>query len=211
MFFFNNSSCHLCGEDGNYTKCDYRNLLCEEGENYFTSEFRTYKDNYMNFFKNETNHESFCGNQTPTINYDKTETIMIKIGNNYTKGTKAHCFYRFELEQYYRKLNPKLIIEIIKGKNKLQFDLITVIIKKEYYYTYTYLDLYTDEDIRNSSETINLTDYESVELYLDFKEYLYSQIDESLQIKIKLDKNSQNKDSSDLATILGSTLSTILD
>ena len=165
----------------------------------------------MNFFKNETNHESFCGNQTPTINYDKTETIMIKIGNNYTKGTKAHCFYRFELEQYYRKLNPKLIIEIIKGKNKLQFDLITVIIKKEYYYTYTYLDLYTDEDIRNSSETINLTDYESVELYLDFKEYLYSQIDESLQIKIKLDKNSQNKDSSDLATILGSTLSTILD
>ena len=93
----------------------------------------------------------------------------------------------------------------------MQFDLITVIIKKEYYYTYTYLDLYTDEDIRNSSETINLTDYESVELYLDFKEYLYSQIDESLQIKIKLDKNSQNKDSSDLATILGSTLSTILD
>ena len=68
-----------------------------------------------------------------------------------------------------------------------------------------------DEDIRNSSETINLTDYESVELYLDFKEHLYSQIDESLQIKIKLDKNSQNKDSSDLATILGSTLSTILD
>ena len=92
----------------------------------------------------------------------------------------------------------------------MQFDLITVIIKKEYYYTYTYLDLYTDEDIRNSSETINLTDYESVELYLDFKEYLYSQIDESLQIKIKLDKNPQNKDSSDLATILGSTLSTIL-
>jgi len=207
--YYNNCSCSYCGEDGNYTNCSYINLFCDEGENYFQNSFRTYKNHYINYF-NESEDQSFCGKQKNNIEYNITENILIKTGNNYTKGSKVHCYYQFGLETYYYKLNPKLIFEIIDGKNKLHFDLIVVYIQREYYYTYAYIDLYTDEDIRNGTAAINISEYDEMEFYIDFKENQYSKIEEALQIKVTLDKIIPNKKGSDdKGTTLGSIFGTI--
>ena len=42
--FETSCACSYCGEDGNFTKCNYINLFCEEGENYFTNQFKEYKE-----------------------------------------------------------------------------------------------------------------------------------------------------------------------
>lgn len=207
--FYNNCSCSLCGEEGNYTNCDFINLFCDEGENYWSRECLTYKENYINYFANETNAKIFCGNQTPSINYSNTENIIVKTGNNYPIGSKAHCFYKFDFEPYYSNLKPRLIFELINGKNKLDFNMIIVYIEKSYMYTYAYIDLYTDKDLRNGSNIINISQYDSVEFYFDFKENKFSKIDETLRITLKLDKKPKKKDSSSIGAILGEALGTI--
>ena len=207
--YYNNCSCTYCGEDYNYTNCNYINLFCDEGENYFQYSFETYKNRYMNYF-NGNDDQSFCGKQKNNIEYNISENILVKTGNNYTKGSRVHCYYKFELETFYYNLNPQLKFEIIDGKNKLHFNLITVYILKENWYTYAYVDLYTDEDIRNGTAAINISEYDSMEFYIDFKENQYSKIEETLQIKVTLDKIiPRKKDSDDKGTILGSIFGTI--
>ena len=207
--YYNNCSCTYCGEDNNFTNCNYINLFCDEGENYFQYSFGTYKNLYMNYF-NGTDEQSFCGKQKNNIDYSISENILVKTGNNYIKESRVHCYYEFGLESFYYNLNPQLIFEIIDGKNKLHFNLITVYIMKENWYTYAYVDLYTDEDIRNGTAAINISEYDSMEFYIDFKENQYSEIGEALQIKVTLDKIiPRKKDSDDKGTVLGSIFGTI--
>ena len=88
--------------------------------------------------------------------------------------------------------------------------MIIVYIQNEYYYTYAYIDLYTDEDIRNGTAAINISEYDEMEFYIDFKENQYSEIGEALQIKVTLDKITPNKKGSDDKwTTLGSIFGTI--
>ena len=189
--FETSCACSYCGEDGNFTNCNYINLFCEEGENYFHREFKEYKEKYMNYFANQTNSISFCGNQTPIINYSKTESVLIQTGKNYNKGSRIHCYYKFDLEGYYNSYyDQKLVIELIGGKNKLKFNLIATFLDKQNYNLWAYSDLVTDEDVRNNTEIINLKTNDSVEIYIDFLENQYSQIDESLKIKVRLDKKA---------------------
>ena len=166
------------------------NLFCEEGENYFSSQFREYKEKYMNYFDIQTNSMiAFCGNQTPTINYSRTESVLIQTGKNYGKGKRMHCYYKFDLEGYYNSYyDQKLVIELAGGKNKLKFNLVATFLDKQGWYLWAYLDMLTDDDIRNNTEIINLKTNDSVEIYIDFFENQYSQIDELLKIKVRLDK-----------------------
>ena len=53
------SSCTFCGEDRNYTECDFINLFCESGTNTFTSKYGTYKNNYLNYFKRKKMQKYF--------------------------------------------------------------------------------------------------------------------------------------------------------
>ena len=187
--FETSCACSYCGEDGNFTNCNYINLFCEEGENYFTNQFKEYKEKYMNYFANQTNSISFCGNQTPTINYSNTESVLIQTGKNYNKGSRLHCYYKFDLEGYYNSYyDQKLVIELAGGKNKLKFNLIATFLDKQYFNLWAYSDMMTDDDVRNNTEIINLKTNDSVEIYIDFFENQYSQIDELLKIKVRLDK-----------------------
>ena len=154
----------------------------------------------MEYYASQANATSFCGNQNPKINYDLNETALIQTGKNYTKGSRVHCYYKFDLESYYgSKYNPRLEIELMSGKNKLKFNLMAAFVDKQGFYTYAYIDMFIDEDIRNNSEIINLSTNDSVEIYIDFLENQYSQIDESLRIKFKQDKkpNLQNGSKTD--------------
>ena len=188
--FETSCACSYCGEDGNFTKCNYINLFCEEGENYFSSQFREYKEKYMNYFDNQTNSMiAFCGNQTPTINYSRTESVLIQTGKNYGKGKRMHCYYKFDLEGYYNSYyDQKLVIELAGGKNKLKFNLVATFLDRQGWYLWAYSDMVTDNDVRNNTEIINLKTNDSVEIYIDFFENQYSQIDELLKIKVRLDK-----------------------
>ena len=59
---------------------------------------------------------------------------------------------------------------------------------KQGWYLWAYSDMVTDDDVRNNTEIINLKTNDSVEIYIDFFENQYSQIDELLKIKVRLDK-----------------------
>ena len=188
--FETSCACSYCGEDGNFTKCNYINLFCEEGENYFTNQFKEYKEKYMNYFDNQTNSMiAFCGNKTPMINYSHAESVLIQTGKYYNKGSRLHCYYKFDLEGYYNSYyDQKLVIELAGGKNKLKFNLIATFLDKQYFNLWAYSDMMTDDDVRNNTEIINLKTNDSVEIYIDFFENQYSQIDELLKIKVRLDK-----------------------
>ena len=188
--FETSCACSYCGEDGNFTKCNYINLFCEEGENYFTNQFKEYKEKYMNYFDNQTNSMiAFCGNKTPMINYSHAESVLIQTGKYYNKGSRLHCYYKFDLEGYYNSYyDQKLVIELAGGKNKLKFNLVATFLDKQGWYLWAYSDMVTDDDVRNNTEIINLKTNDSVEIYIDFFENQYSQIDELLKIKVRLDK-----------------------
>ena len=191
----NDCTCSICGiEDYNLTNCDFINLFCEEGTNTFSSDYKTYKNKYLNYFAKEKDSEIFCGQQKSAIKKDKQETIIIKTGKSYTTGTRVHCHYNViynSIFDSYKSYNPTMTYEIAEqGKNKLKFNLIIL-----YYNTKeTFTELLTDEDLRYSPYIVDATDYDEVELLLDFKENDYSHIDEIFTVKVKLELKEGKKE-----------------
>ena len=81
-----------------------------------------------------------------------------------------------------------------QGKNKLKFNLIIL-----YYNTKeTFTELLTDEDLRYSPYIVDVTDYDEVELLLDFKENDYSHIDEIFTVKVKLELKEGKKEEEEI-------------
>ena len=77
------------------------------------------------------------------------------------------------------------------GANKLKFNLIIIYYGENEVVT----DLFTDEDLRNRPYYDNVTDYDKVELLIDFKENEYSHIDEVFTVKVKLElKEGETED-----------------
>ena len=58
----------------------------------------------------------------------------------------------------------------------------------------TFTELLTDEDLRYSPYIVDVTDYDEVELLLDFKENDYSHIDEIFTVKVKLELKEGKKE-----------------
>lgn len=80
------------------------------------------------------------------------------------------------------------------GDNKLNFDLIVLYQNT----TDTKTDLFTYEDLKLGPYSINVTNYDKVELFLDFKANDYSHIDEVFTVKVKLNlKEGEKEDEED--------------
>ena len=102
------------------------------------------------------------------------------------------------------------------GNNKLKFNLIVVYHNSDEDFT----ELFTDDEIRKRAYQDNVTTFDHVELFLDFKENDYSHIDETFSVKVKLilkegetedkSKNSSSEDDSILGTTLGSSIGGLL-
>ena len=71
--------------------------------------------------------------------------------------------------------------------------------------TETKTDIFTDDELRNASYCDDLKDYETVELFLDFKANSYSNVDEVFTVKVKLEQKEKEEDDSGLSkgTIAG--------
>ena len=204
--YYSDCTCTFCGEDRNYTECDFINLFCEYGTNTFTSKYGTYKNNYLNYFKKEKDAEIFCGDQKTPIKENQKETLIIQTGKSYTPGTRIHCHYNVVYNDYYnsyKKYNPLMTYELIGGgDNKLKFNLIIIYYGGNDIHT----DIFTDGELRKRPYNDNVTDYDKVELFIDFKENEYSHIDETLTIKVKLELKegeTENDSGSNSAAIGG--------
>ena len=215
--YYSDCTCTFCGEDRNYTECDFINLFCESGSNTFTSKYSTYKNNYLNYFKGEKDAEIFCGDQKPAIKENQKETLIIQTGKSYTQGTRIHCHYNVIYNDYYnsyKKYNPLMTYEISgDGDNKLKFNLIVIYYGENDIHT----DIFTDDELRNTPYFDNVTDYDKVEFFIDFKENEYSHIDETFTIKVKLELKegeTENKDSDDkigeIASGIGGAIGSLL-
>lgn len=177
--------CTFCGSDRNYASCDFIHLFCEQGTNTFTSTYNNLKSNYLYYFKKEKDNEIFCGQQKDVVKKNNTETVIIKTGQSYTKGSRVHCHYNVVYDNY-KKYNPLMTYEIVKSStntNKLKFNLIVLYHTK----TETEADLISDDDLRNMPYSIDVARYDKVELFLDFQAINdYSHFDENFNVKVKL-------------------------
>ncbi len=199
--YYNDCTCTFCGENEDYTTCDFINLFCENGTNVFTSKFLNLKNRYMNYFKKEKDNEIFCGLQKDVEIKDNTETAIIKTGKSYTKGKPVHCYYNVNYNNY-KKYNPLMTYEILdNGANKLNFDLIVLYQNT----TDNETELFTYEELKLGPYSINVTNYDKVELFLDFKANDYSHIDEVFTVKVKLNlkEGEIEEDSSNNNTLIG--------
>ena len=91
--------------------------------------------------------------------------------------------------------------------NQLKFDLIVLYHTK----TETEADLFSDDELRNRPYRIDVTGYDEVELFLDFKEINdYSHFDENFNVKVKLnlkegqtEEEEEKESSSGIAALFG--------
>ena len=91
--------------------------------------------------------------------------------------------------------------------NQLKFDLIVLYHTK----TETEADLLSDDELRNRPYRIDVTGYDEVELFLDFKEINdYSHFDENFNVKVKLnlkegqtEEEEEKESSSGIAALFG--------
>ena len=81
--YYSDCTCAFCGEDRDYSSCDFINLFCEDGSNTFTSKYSNYKSYYLNYFKRERDAEIFCGDQKPAKRKSKRN-------NNYQNWKKLY-------------------------------------------------------------------------------------------------------------------------
>ena len=201
--YYSDCTCSFCGEDRNYAECDFINLFCEDGSNTYTTKYSTYKSNYLNYYKRERDAEIFCGDQKPAIKENQKETTIIKTGKSYTQGTRIHCSYNVIYNDYYnsyKKYNPLMTYEITEGgTNKLKFNLIILYYGQNDIKT----DLFNDDELRNRPYYDNVTDYDKVELLIDFKENEYSHIDEVFTVKVKLELKEGEKEDDDSGSNTG--------
>ena len=64
-------------------------------------------------------------------------------------------------------------------------------------------DIFTDGELRNRPFYDNVTDYDKVELLIDFKENEYSHIDETFTVKVKLELKEGETENSDSGNSTG--------
>ena len=85
------------------------------------------------------------------------------------------------------------------GENQLKFNLIVIYYGENDIHT----DIFTDGELRNNPYYDNVTDYDKVELLIDFKENEYSHIDETFTVKVKLELKEGETENSDSGSSTG--------
>ena len=60
--------------------------------------------------------------------------------------------------------------------------------------TETKTDIFTDDELRNAPYCDDLKDYETVELFVDFKSNSYSNVDEVFSVKVKLEQKEEKEE-----------------
>lgn len=113
------NNCNNCGEDNDYSNCNYYNLFCDTNSG--IKYFENYENNYIQYFSNNNDLNYICGNSNIIIKTkEKTKNFELINTNNeetqqFLKKENLHCFYEFE-NSYFKDNNIKLSL-IINHKN----------------------------------------------------------------------------------------------
>lgn len=198
------NSKYYCNECSYTKKNDsyyYYELFCKDSNNklIYSSQF---KDDYIKYFKKDSDINSFCGKEIYSIKNmnlrNINEIILFNSKNkNFNSNKYMHCHYIIDLE----KINQLYPILIFKNNesNYINSDL-----KFKISYIYTnnnenknqFSESFSYEDLLNYSE-INMNGTTKVEIFVDFLYKNNTPPKDNLEIKINFNKQFKQYSISD--------------
>ena len=204
------NTCNICGEDNDYSNCNYYNLFCEEnsGAKYYME----YETKYIEYFASNNALNNICGSSIITIDTkDKTKEIL-KIdkdnAQSFLINKKLHCHYEFE-NNYYKDSdkNLSLIIEYQNDdNNNIQSNFMIIIMFYSQSSSAIIFDL-NKESLKNQ-ELIELRYYSSFTLFIDVD--TNNNIKDSITISLLYENNKKLSPVFILLIILGGLIFIIL-
>ena len=198
--FENCEHCTFCGNTTkDYTYCSYGNIFChhirDKNQEYY--EYNTpLKNNYSQYFRENTVLDSFCGAKSISLNSMKNSFQILETNIHSNQALKSiHCDYEISNKYYYEHLDDsaKVHLEIKNAcpdKNKqIKFNLYMIY---EMGKTLKFANL-TDNDIRYNDMNRSLNQISEMEILIDFTNDINNDIsiEEVLLISILTDNPSK--------------------
>ena len=212
------NNCKNCGEDYNYSDCNYYNLFCETNSG--IKYFEEYENKYIEYFSNNNDLNNICGNKILTVNTKKNKYNfeILKINSEYTtqqflNNQKIHCYYEFE-NNYYKDTNKNISLIIrhqnneninSNDTNKINFYIVIMLYSQSN--SAIIYDL-NKNSLNNSIDLIELKYYTGFSLYIDID--TNGSIKESITISLNFENNKKLSPIYILLIVLGALILLIL-
>ena len=178
------NNCNKCiiGENTDIL-CEYGNLFCNNNNiiNFFSEQ----KLSFINYYRQKSETNSICGEQSININTGSDGNTVIILGNenkNYLKENSLHCNYEIKniVDQKYNAHLSLSLISYSSSSNHLSFSIYIVFPNS--------INIYTDYNLRINEKIIEISDNDEFSILLDIHTINnYSElidIQETLNIKI---------------------------
>ena len=213
--FGENCLCKICGEDKNYSNCNYYNLFCDS--NAGIEYFEDFEQNYNDYFSDINGLKNICGSNVITINTKekKQNFEILRINNEnsqqFLKNENIHCYYEFE-NKYYKENNKNisLIIEHKSNSNEIiekKINFFIIILLNSKTNSANIFDL-NKNSLNNNIEIIELKYYSHFSLFIDVDKN--EKIEESITISLNYEDNKKLSPIYILLIILGGLIFFIL-
>lgn len=187
--------CEFCGNiTQEYSTCNFYNIFCEYPENNNYDYNRKMKSQYINYFRSDSDINSFCGERSIILKSMENSFTIAKLKINSNLLTKSlHCDYEIRNLYYYEHESDKAKLNLqIKSSNdninendRLKFSIFLI------YTTHDSLRFQNinDTQIRNSDYDRDLGKISDIEILIDFENN--GNGDEYLEISIETDNPSK--------------------
>ena len=192
------NNCNNCGEDNDYSKCNYYNLFCDTNSG--IKYFENYENHYIQYFSNNNDINYICGNSNIIIKTkEKTKNFELISTNNeetqqFLKKENLHCFYEFE-NSYFKDNNINLSL-IINHKtndsvNNNENDAINFMIIIMLYSSKNSANIFdlNKNSLKDNTEIIELKYYSGFTIFIDIDSN--ENIKESITITLNYKDNKK--------------------
>lgn len=185
------NSCTFCGNrTSDYSQCNFENIFCHYDQNNNYEYNTNFKAKYSNFFHQDAEINSFCGEQTIHLDsIKKSFTILDSTFNYNLLSKKINCdydiinkyYYNHETDQAKLHLEIKKLADTIDESEKIKFN-IYLIYETEKSIKFSN---FTDNNLRNNQMNRTLDGISNLEILIDFKH----DINHAISIKEYLEIN----------------------
>ena len=194
--------CYFCGdiENEDYSACTYENLFCKNDEKYYHYN-SSLGVKYSNYFRNQNEINSFCGQTTFILNSVRDSFIIFDKKLNTQSSPLSHsyhCNFGIINKYYYNHERDKATLKIeikelnqdnINNNKMIKFNMFMIYVNGEYI---KFSNL-TDNSIRGKGLSKVLDSISELELLIDFTNENPIITEESLVISIET-KNPSKKE-----------------